>query len=243
MSGKRLLLLQLRPEDAVADDEYHSILAAGVSPRQVTRIRMDQAGFRAVKLDDYAAVIVGGGPSNVSDPLHKQPAHQRRYEPQLYDMLDQIVASDFPFLGICYGMGLLTKHQGGVVSKRYAEPVGAIDVVVRRQHKDDKLVRHVPESFKAYVGHKEAVERAPGSAVILASSASCPVQLYRIGSHVYATQFHPELTADSLALRIRAYKDMGYFAPEEADGLIEEAYRHDVSLANTVLRRFLENYL
>ena len=35
----------------------------------------------------------------------------------------------------------------------------------------------------------------PRHAVLLASSPTCPVQAFRIGSHVYATQFHPELDA------------------------------------------------
>lgn len=242
MGAKRVLLLQLRPEDEVSDDEYASILKAGVLPGRVHRVRMEREGLPDVTLDDYTAVIVGGGPSNVSDPLHKQSAHQRQYEPLLFELLDKIVANDFPFLGICYGMGVLTAHQGGVVSKHHAEPVGAIDVVLHKPHREDYLVRHLPASFKAYVGHKEAVERVPSNAVVLAGSNACPVQLYRIGNHVYATQFHPELTADSLALRIKAYKHMGYFAPEEADDLIQEAYRYDVALSNTILQRFLMRY-
>jgi GMP synthase (glutamine-hydrolysing) len=51
--------------------------------------------------------------------------------------------------------------------------------------------------------------------VILAYSESCPVQAFRVGTRVYATQFHPELDLDGLATRIEVYKYAGYFEPEE----------------------------
>ena len=52
--------------------------------------------------------------------------------------------------------------------------------------------------FEAFVGHKEAVRDLPAHAVRLASSPACPVQAFRVGQHVYATQFHPELDIDGL---------------------------------------------
>lgn len=239
---KQILLLQLRPEDEVADDEYASIIAAGVNPDRVHRVRMEIEGVPELILDEYAAIIVGGGPSNVSDPHEKRSIHQRVFEPKLLKLLDEIVARDFPFLGICYGMGLLTIHQGGTVTKKHAEPVGAVDIIKTPYAHADHLFAELPDSFKAYVGHKEAVEQAPAHATLLATSELCPIQMYRIGNHVYGTQFHPELTHDSLSLRINAYKNMGYFHPDEADSLIEQARPHDVRHANIILERFVRKY-
>ncbi len=51
----------------------------------------------------------------------------------------------------------------------------------------------LPDRFEALAGHKEATERLPAEAVLLASSDGCPVQVYRVGRRVYATQFHPEV--------------------------------------------------
>lgn len=240
---KRLLLLQLRPEDEVADNEYESVVAAGVPAGRIRRVRMEQDGLPAVNLDDYAAVIVGGGPSNASNPPEKQPAYQREFEPKLYELLAEIVKRDMPYLGICYGLGALTVQQGGVVSKKYAEAVGGVEVSLTVPARTDDLFAGVESPFMAYVGHKEAVEVAPSNATILATSAACPVQMYRIGRNVYAAQFHPELDLDSLALRIRAYKHLGYFAPEEAENLIDEARRHDVGQANVILEQFVARYL
>lgn len=240
---KHVLLLQSRPEDEVAEDEYRSIINAGIHPDRVQRIRMEREDIPHTDSRHYDAIIVGGGPSNVSDSAHTQPEHQRRYEPQLFELMSDVVAHDTPFLGICYGLGILAAHQGGTVSHKHAEGVGAVDIVKTTHGIHDHLTRDMPDSFKAYVGHKEAVEIAPQHVTILASSESCPYQLVRVGNNVYGTQFHPELNAESLALRINAYKHRGYFAPEEADSLIAEGYRHDVSLSNQLLRRFVDHYI
>ena len=69
----------------------------------------------------------------------------------------------------------------------------------------DPLFGALPEVFDAYLGHKEAVSRLPGSAVLLASTDTCPVHAFRLGRNVYATQFHPELDAVAICDRIDAY--------------------------------------
>ena len=57
----------------------------------------------------------------------------------------------------------------------------------------------------------------PASAELLASSPDCPVQMFRVGANVYATQFHPELDVDGITTRIHAYADHGYFAADELE--------------------------
>ncbi len=240
---KQLLLLQLRQQKELADDEYQSIIDAGLTNDMVRRVHMEYEGLPAIKLSDYSAVIVGGGPCNVSDKLEDQPEYQQLFEPKLLELLKQIVAEDFPYLGICYGMGVLTLCFKGVVSDRYSEPVGAVGIEITKNGEKDELLSGVPHTFKAFVGHKEAVDILPNEAVLLATSAACPVQLYRLGSNVYAVQFHPELTHSSLALRIKAYKDDGYFKPEEADSLIEESVRHQVEDSSKILQNFVRRYV
>ena len=92
------------------------------------------------------------------------------------------------------------------------------------------------------LGHKEAVTRLPAGAVRLASSTACPVQAFRIGSNVYATQFHPELDVDGLVLRVTTYRNHGYFPPEELDGLIDQARRSVVTEPPRLLAAFVERY-
>ena len=69
----------------------------------------------------------------------------------------------------------------------------------------------MPTDFAAYGGHKEAMVALPAGAVQLATSQACPVQAFRVGSNVYATQFHPELDLEGICTRIEVYKNAGYF--------------------------------
>jgi GMP synthase (glutamine-hydrolysing) len=167
---------------------------------------------------------------------------QRRVEADLRSLFDKVVSADFPFLGACYAIGTLGGHQGAEVDRRYAEPIGAAPVTLTREGRRDPLLAGLPATFDAFVGHKEAISRLPDHAVLLASSPSCPVQAFRVGSAVYATQFHPELDAAGLCTRIEVYKYAGYFDPAQADELKAQAHRSNVTCPPTILRRFVRRY-
>src|SRR5262249_3067738 len=66
---------------------------------------------------------------------------------------------------------------------------------------------------------------------------ACPVQAFRIGSAVYATQFHPELDAAGLCTRIEGYKHAGYFEPAQASELKAQAHRSHVTHPPAILPR------
>jgi GMP synthase (glutamine-hydrolysing) len=237
------LLLAIRADDAAADNEYEAFLAfSGLDESALRRTRLEQRPLGEVDLRDWSGILLGGGPFNSSDPEESKSAVQRRVEADLRGLLDRVITADFPFLGACYGIGTLGGHQGAVVDRRYAEPVSAVPVTLTREGRRDPLLRGLPATFEAFVGHKEAISRLPRHAALLASSPGCPVQAFRIGSHVYATQFHPELDADGLCTRIDVYKHAGYFDPSEADGLKAMARRSSVTHPPEVLRRFVRRF-
>ena len=74
----------------------------------------------------------------------------------------------------------------------------------------------------------------------LAYSESCPVQAFRVGTRVYATQFHPELDLDGLATRVQVYKYAGYFEPDEADAVMAAARASGVTEVPNILKGFIE---
>lgn len=240
---KPFLLLAMRADDAVADNEYTSFLKfARLGERDLHRVRLEQRPLGGIDLADWSGILVGGGPFNYTDPAEAKPPVQRRIEADLDGLLDRVVAADFPFLGACYGVGALGTHEGAVLDRRYAEPVGPVTVTLTEAGQRDPLLRGLPGSFGAFTGHKEAVSTLPGHAVHLASSPGCPVQAFRVGSNVYATQFHPELDAEGLCTRVDAYKHAGYFEPDRAGEIKALAGRSDISHAPAVLRRFVQRY-
>jgi GMP synthase (glutamine-hydrolysing) len=240
---KPFLLLAIRAEDAAADNEYESFLAyTGLGEKDLRRVRLERQPLGNVDLQEWSGILLGGGPFNSSDPEASKTPVQRRVEADLGGLLDRVISADFPFLGACYGIGTLGRHQGAVVDRRYAEPIGPVPVTLTGAGRRDPLLRGLPATFDAFVGHKEAVSRLPHHAVLLASSPACPVQAFRIGSRVYATQFHPELDAAGLCTRIDVYKNAGYFDPAQAGQLMALARRSSVTHPPEILRRFTRRH-
>jgi GMP synthase (glutamine-hydrolysing) len=237
------LFLGTRAEDAAADNEYAAMLTGtGLAERDLRRVRLERDELGPVDLDAWSGVLLGGGPFNVSDPPTDKSAVQRRVEAELADLAERVVATGAPFLGACYGIGVLGSIRGGVVDRTYGEPVGCVEVGLTAEGRDDPLLADLPDSFDVFLGHKEAVRTLPEGAVRLAGSAGCPVQAFRIGPHAYATQFHPELDADGLALRVQTYREHGYFPPEQVHSLIELARRSVVTEPPKILAAFTERY-
>lgn len=167
---------------------------------------------------------------------------QVRVEREFARLLDDVVARDFPFLGACYGIGTLGAHLGALIDRRYGEPISVVDVSVTEAGAADPLLRGLPDVFPAFVGHKEAISELPASATLLASSPASPVQMFRVGANVYATQFHPELDLDGITTRIHAYADYGYFAAGELPLTLDAVRRTTVSHPSRILENFVDRY-
>lgn len=237
------LLVSSRAEDLAADDEYAAFLReTELPPERLVRVRAEAAPLPRIDLDDYAGVLLGGGPFNSSDPATSKSPVQRRVERELAALLDEIVARDFPFMGACYGVGTLGVHQGGVIDRTYAEPIGAVSVRLTEEGRADPLLAGVPDEFAAYVGHKEAVRVPPPGATLLADSESCPVQMFRVKQNLYATQFHPELDRAGIITRVRVYQHAGYFPPDQLDDVVALLDGTKVTEPPRILANFVARY-
>lgn len=242
-SGRPFLLLSIRTEERAALDEHAAFARfLGVTVDELPRIELGTSPLPPLDLDDWSGIILGGGAFNASDPEETKSPAQRQAESDLARLLDEVVARDFPFLGACYGIGTVGRHQGAVVDRTYPEPVGPVSVELTPEGRADPLFAGLPEAFSAYGGHKEAITALPAHAVALATSAAAPVQAFRVGRHVYATQFHPELDLPGVLTRIAVYAHYGYFDPSEQDALGAAAAAVTVTHPMTVLRNFAARY-
>jgi GMP synthase (glutamine-hydrolysing) len=237
---KPFLLLSIRGEAAAADNEYDSFLRfTGLAEAELPRINLATDELPDLDLDQWSGILLGGGPWNASDAAETKSNAQVRSEAAILRLLDEVVARDFPFLGACYGIGTLGVHQGAVVDRSWPEPVGPLSVSLTSEGLGDPLFAGVPADFAAYGGHKEAMVTLPTGATQLATSRACPVQAFRVGRNVYATQFHPELDLVGVCTRIDVYKDAGYFPPSEAETLKERSRAVDVRHPMTLLSNFV----
>lgn len=212
------LFLSARPEDDAVGPEYRAMLAAtGLGPAELHHHRLDVEPLPALPLEGYSGVIVGGSPFNVTTEPAAKSEVQRRVESDLSVLADWAVDSGMPALFTCYGIGLLTERQGGVVGTEYGEEAGPVTVTLTAEGRNDPLLAGLAGSFTALTGHKEATSVLPESATLLATSAACPVQIYRVGGSVYATQFHPEVLPQDFIARAHVYREHGYFPAHELE--------------------------
>lgn len=241
--SRRFLIIQLRPEDEAAESEFQAILRyGGLGDAEIVRARVEQTGLPEIELGEYAAIIVGGSPYDISTPEAAKTKAQKRLERDFMSLFERIVDIDFPFFGACSGNGLLGKFCGAHISRRFAEPVGGADIVLTEEGAKDPLLRGFPGNFRVLLGHKEACDDVPPGCVLLASSAACPVQMFRLKNNIYATQFHPEGDLEGFTTRINVYRNHGYFAPETAQDLIAAIAREDTPYAQRILDRFVSRY-
>jgi len=238
------LIMQLRPEDDTSDNEYAAILKyGGLDAKDTRRLRIEKSGIPDdLALDHYSGVIVGGSPFDISTPEQDKSAIQKTIEQDFKRLLDIIVPNDIPFLGACSGNGLLGSYLGTSISTRYGEAVGCVQLDITEAGKTDPLLSGFPDRITVLLGHKEACDSVPYSATLLMTGNACPVQMFRVGNNVYATQFHPEGDSDGFTLRIHAYKHHGYFEPHEADFLIDAVCEEETPYAQEILRQFVDRY-
>jgi GMP synthase (glutamine-hydrolysing) len=241
--AKPFLIIQLRPEDATANNELEAIKRYGrLTDSEIVRLRAEQSGLQNINLDRYAAIIVGGSPFDISTEPHRKSATQIMVENGFNELFEDVISKDFPFLGCCSGNGLLGNYLGASISKKYAEPVGGATIRLSEAGKIDPLLKGFPNSFRVLLGHKEACDNTPPSAVLLASNAACPVQMFKVKNNIYATQFHPEADAEGFTVRINIYRDNGYFPAESAEKLIAAVENEETPEAQLLLKRFVDAY-
>ena len=241
--SKPFLVLQLRPEDDTADSELQKICQYGrLDPTQAHRIRLEQQPDHDLDLRDYSAIIVGGSPFDLCTPEREKSGLQLQIENFFRRLFDEVIDRDFPFLGCCSGNGLLGQHLGAGISRTYSEDVGGVDISITEAGRKDPLLEGMPASIRVLVGHKEACDETPPGSTLLATGTICPVQMFRVGSNVYATQFHPEGDFECFNVRIDAYKHHGYFPPDTAKQLADRIRKEYTPEANDILRRFVARY-
>lgn len=235
------LLLSARPEVEAVGPEYTSFQrATGLDAGRLEHLRLDVDPLGDVDLARYAGVLVGGSPFNVTTPESRKHAVQRRVEADLARLAEHGLSTGAAVMFTCYGIGVLTRVLGGEVGTRHGEPAASVELSLTEEGIADPVGGVLPPRFDALAAHKESTTRLPAEAVLLATSATCPVQWYRAGARVYATQFHPEVTPADFVARARVYRHHGYFPASELVAVSERLAGASVTEPRRMLRRFVE---
>ena len=237
--GRPLLYLCVRPQSGAAEAEYRSFREA--AHRDETRVHAHDLVREPLPdgaFDRYAGFLVGGSPFNVADPTATKTDVQRRLEDDLERVAEAAASGATSALFTCYGIGIVTRMLGGEVTRAYPEDTGPAQITLAAGAANDPLFGMLAPRFSALTAHKEGAASAPGGAELLATNDACPVQAYRVGDTLYATQFHPEPTGRAFIERMGVYRDDGYFDARAFDEIAARVLAASVTEPARIVRAF-----
>ncbi|WP_144874399.1 glutamine amidotransferase-related protein [Microbacterium sp. 1.5R] len=234
-----LLYVCVRPELGAADAEHASFRRAlGVDA--VDRLDLLTKRLDTVDLSRYRGVVVGGSPFNVTDD-GKTP-EQLRVEADLESLARRAIDGDIAGFFTCFSIGVVTRMLGGTVTTATPEAASATVIRTTVAGGSDPVFGPSAPALTVFTAHKESAVAVPQGAELLATNEICPVQAYRVGTHLYAAQFHPEPTPRDFADRMTFYRTTGYFDPEEFDLVQGQVLAASVTEGAALLRRFAETF-
>lgn len=231
-----ILYVCVRPEQGAADAEHQSFRRALGVPA-LDRWDLLERPLDASTAEQYDGIVVGGSPFNVT--AEERGEVQRRVENSLEQVAQDAVDSRLAGMFTCYSIGVVTRMLGGTVGTAVPESTRETSIRITTAGADDPLFGPSAPQMSVLTAHKEGSIEPPPGAVLLATNDDCPVQAYRVGDRLYATQFHPEVTPQDFVDRMTYYRTTGYFAPHEYDLTAARVLAASVT-GTDLLRRFAE---
>ncbi|MEM8834354.1 MAG: type 1 glutamine amidotransferase [Planctomycetota bacterium] len=233
-SHPRVLLIQIRDDDHVADHEllcFRERLELPIDA--ITTVNVVRgADLSAGVLRAHDAILVGGAGA------HSATDNDPFVQP-LIDAILRTIDLDIPMFGSCYGHQIIARALGGeVITDHATSEVGGFSVTTTAHADDDALFEPIAGTFDVLMGHHDRVAALPDMCRELAYSDRCRNQAFRVvGRSVWGTQFHAELTPGRLIERLSVYRQ--YVPADEEFGAMKEDLV-ETPVAATILQRFLD---
>jgi GMP synthase (glutamine-hydrolysing) len=236
MDSIKFKLLQARVEnDPVRERERNSFaVGLGVLPQQIETVDMLKAAdnYDSITKDVNAVLIGGSGDFSVTADLP--------WLPNFFTVLGDLAHNGFPTFASCFGFQGMVKALGGKVeTDNNGLEVGSHMVEKLPSGEGDPLFNDLPDTFVAQQGHADRAIELPDGVELLAQSQRCPYQAIKVnGVPVYATQFHPELTASENKRRFLQYFDhyIKAIGQEESERILSSF--QDSTESSFLLQRF-----
>lgn len=203
---------------------------------EINVINLQDGDVLPKNLFDIQAVICLGGPMNVYEE-DKYP-----FLKEENSFIQKILKEEIPYLGICLGSQLLAKASGSKVVKSPQKEIGFSPIEITRQGATDPLFAQLNyPMIDVYQWHEDMSELSRG-AVLLASSAACPTQAFKVGRNAYGLQFHIEITDQSITDWSDSYFNDPYVCKMEKQKMLSDYKRLKETFnytAQTVYNNFL----
>jgi len=166
----------------------------------------------------FDAVILTGSPAFIAD------AHDW-IETEL-DHIRLLDAARIPIVGLCFGHQAVLAALGGKVGKVGAWIFGATEFAI---HKQAPWMQPTQSTLRLYAANAAQASTLPDGFELLGGSQACPIAMTAKGSHIFTTQFHPEMDDRFIAELVEEYaSEMGPEVEKMARSSLQKRAEGDV---------------
>lgn len=113
---------------------------------------------------------------------------------KLMGFIRELNLAHIPTVGICFGHQVIARALGGSVGKNPEGWGFGISPTHFTAHQSWMLPAQT--TVNLYAAHTEQVITLPKNAEALGGSPFCPIGSYKIGDHIFTTEYHPEMTPE-----------------------------------------------
>eukprot|EP00742_Colponemidia_sp_Colp-10_P004399 GILJ01004696.1.p1 GENE.GILJ01004696.1~~GILJ01004696.1.p1 ORF type:complete len:444 (-),score=56.86 GILJ01004696.1:113-1444(-) len=170
--------------------------------------------------------------------------------PPLFDVIRYCAKKGYTkVLGVCFGAQALGRALGGEVGRNTAGPVCKCEILQPTDQLfaqpfiqrllSSNVISSSLKSLRIFEAHGDAVLSLPADAMLLASSSTCPVEMWTLGENILAVQGHPEFTM--ALMRNKILPDMmaeGVVCASTADTTLND--EADTAVLRQILLSFLK---
>ena len=188
---RRILLVDCYLEDPGAEATFAPYLAGA----ELTTVRAARAPL-AVDPAGFDGIVISGSASSVVEP----PAWAAPIE----ELARRAAAAGVATFGVCFGHQIVARALWGPRAVRLSPTpeLGWLDVEqaggagqAGRTAAADPLFHGIAPRFPVFCSHVDEVIDLPADATLLATSAGCSVQAYRVRDlPIWGVQFHAEMS-------------------------------------------------
>ncbi|MCL6283778.1 type 1 glutamine amidotransferase [Ruegeria sp. 2012CJ41-6] len=171
------------------DGEKFTDLIHLARPDWTTEVFAVKDGVFPGDLSGFGGAMITGSPASVHD--------EADWTRRLLDLIREMHGQEMPIFGACYGHQAIAVALGGALGNN---PVGWVhgltpnEIVAR-----ESWMGHLPDRVHLYASHKEQVTELPEGARNLMASSQCMTSGFSLGTHIYTTQHHPEMSPGFIA--------------------------------------------